>query len=502
MALAAARNPLLARVSPTSDPWRGLQDPVRAPGSGPLDVRTPAAKVRRRDEGGRFASRGDISASARHPAGARFTIPAARSLDQPMRPEHKLKPGHVAMAARWPEGGGSRPGVGPESERVFSIEEANARFREHPVTIEVCATRTAQAQPGGGNVYKWNGVYRPNGRCFSATSAQNAAAVNAPDGPIALGDGSDKHTIANFAGRVVAKVEGSAAHFHMSAVESPYALYGALRGAPFAKSTFGPAGPLREAAPADYCSDGAEDDAVTGESYENSNYSSYRSILQAIGMDLYVDGVVVNLDEDDDGDPPDWSMDPTKTRAVANVAVQGHCNMVAPEGSGLNKTSVLQDVLVALVWDVQAAEKYVPNVLPGKAFETLALRAPGSVIVHRVTGTFRLALLSGEAARRARAKDDLLVHQTLACWRVGKVTDTAVYRPTNKRPFADAEHLLHVNVAVHDLDTAHYAKRGWMVRRSGVGIRGGVDRRLFPPRRSLLSPLQLYSEEWEGQEYP
>lgn len=501
MSLAAARNPLLARVSPSSDPWGGLREPVRAPGSGPLDVRTPAAKVRRRSEDGRFASRGDVAASERHPAGARFTIPVARSLDQPARPQHKLKPGHVAMAAHWPEGGGSRPGVGPESERVFSIEEANARFQEHPVTMEVCVgfnpgapvvVRNGVADESG----KWNGVYQPNGGCMLAATAGGflrAGALNVP-----RDDTSDKSRLSNFAGRVTAKIQGASGLVHMSAIESEYAWYGALRGMPFDKAQ-APVGGAANDHPADYCSDGAEDDvAVDAELFAYERMPAYRELLRSVGMDVYVDGVVVNLDEDDDGDPPDWSMDPTKTRAVANVAVQGHSNMVAPEGSGLNRTRALQDVLVTLVWQVDSAEKYVPNELAGKKFATLVPHRNGEVAVHRAKGTFRLVLLSGDRAKAAHKNDELLVHQTLACWRVARVTDTAAYRPTNKRPFADAEHLLHVNVAVSDLPTGHYAKRSWMATRSKIapGPRSG-----YPPRRSFVSPLELYADDWEAQEF-
>lgn len=495
-------NPLAARVGPASDPWGGLRDKVRAPGSGPLDVRRPSADVKRRGENGRFAARADIAASERHPAGARFTIPVARALDQPQHVAHRLKPGHVAIAARSQSNSGDRLPVQPGMERVFSIEEANARFEEHPVTMEVCAG----FNPGAAtNQEKWKGVYQPNGGCLTKATADNF--INPPTDPtlkLPRDDTSDRHRLSNFAGRVVAKIEGSSALVHMSAIQSQYAWYGALRGMPFDKAGV-PAGGENAAHPADYCSDGAEDEVVVdGEAFAYERVPSYRELLRAVGMDVYVDGVTVNLDEDDDGEPQDWSMDPTKTRAVANVAVQGHSNLVAPTESGLDKTRTLQDVLVALVWEVSSAEKYVGNKLAGKRFADLAAHKVDEVVVHRATGTFKLVLLSGERAKKAHARDELLVHQTLACWRVARVTDTAAYRPTNKRPFADAEHLLHVNVAVSELPTGHYAKRSWMLRRSKLVTNTtapGDPKRGYMPRRSYVSPLDLYAEPWEAQTF-
>ena len=92
---------LQSRVSPSSDPFFGLQDTVRQPGNNPLDVRAPdSRRVARRKADGRFVSAPPVAASSRHPAHARVTIPVGRTVLRADDEELRLRAGDIAIGMR------------------------------------------------------------------------------------------------------------------------------------------------------------------------------------------------------------------------------------------------------------------------------------------------------------------------------------------------------------------------------------------------------------------
>ena len=226
----------------------------------------------------------------------------------------------------------------------------------------------------------------------------------------------------------------------------------------------------------DYHSSGAENDEFDRPTLRPDGPRRDDPGVQKVlgdGADMYVDGVVINVD--DAGDT---------VHGLANVCVQGHANCAAP--LSMSKGSrVLDDVLVALVMDVESLETFVRND-DGTLVDSTGGTVVAGACIHRMHARLRLHVCCTSRVQ----KDWDLRARTLHCWRVARVTDTAAYKQTTQRPFQDAVHLFHVDVAVREVSTAHYATRSTFDAQ-------------FPwayGRRSAVSPLDLsMDDDWKTQ---